>query len=70
MTTVRVVLVVAAIEEWHTFQMDLTNAFLHGELYENVYMKLPQGYTHLGGRVKVNVILEKSYTTLVCKITK
>ncbi|GKV30596.1 hypothetical protein SLEP1_g39391 [Rubroshorea leprosula] len=46
MTTVRLLITLSAMHQWPISQMDVKNAFLHGNLKETVYMKPPLGYSH------------------------
>ncbi|OAP00465.1 TS1 [Arabidopsis thaliana] len=45
LASVKLILGLAARFGWSLTQMDVTNAFLHSDLDEEIYMSLPQGYT-------------------------
>ncbi|KAF5475573.1 hypothetical protein F2P56_007367 [Juglans regia] len=57
-TTIRVILSLAVSSNWSLQQLDIQNAFLHGELEEAVYMQQPTGFVH------------PEYPSHVCKLRK
>ncbi|RVW74646.1 Retrovirus-related Pol polyprotein from transposon RE1 [Vitis vinifera] len=56
--SVRLFLSMAAMCHWPLYQLDIKNAFLHGELLEEVYMEQPPGFVAHGG------------SSLVCKLRR
>ncbi|CAJ2659174.1 unnamed protein product [Trifolium pratense] len=49
LNTVRILLSVAANQDWPLLQFDVKNAFLHGEILEEIYMDTPPGMVDSNG---------------------
>ncbi len=62
-TTIRVMLALAAHNDWEIEQMDVKTAFLHGDLEETIYMKQPEGF-EVKGRQEMVCLLKKSLYSL------
>lgn len=58
MSRIRIILSIAVSRGWSLRQLDVQNAFLHGILEEEVYMRQPLGY------------VDKEYPNYVCKLDK
>ncbi|GJV61904.1 retrovirus-related pol polyprotein from transposon TNT 1-94 [Tanacetum coccineum] len=56
--TVRIVLSLAVLNHWRLHQLDVKNAFLHGQLNETVYMEQPPGF------------VDPEFPNHVCKLSK
>ncbi|PKU80641.1 Retrovirus-related Pol polyprotein from transposon TNT 1-94 [Dendrobium catenatum] len=56
--TIRVFLTVSLHNNWTITQLDVSNAFLHGSLTDDVYMEQPKGF------------VDPNYPSYVCKLNK
>jgi hypothetical protein len=51
--SLRMLLALAALEDWHIHQMDVKSAFLNGVLDEEIFMEQPQGFITTGSETQV-----------------
>ncbi|RVW45089.1 Retrovirus-related Pol polyprotein from transposon RE2 [Vitis vinifera] len=56
LVTVKLLLALAAIHDWFLVQLDVNNVFFHGDLTKEVYMSLPQGYSHEEETLPSNIV--------------
>ncbi|KAM1072945.1 hypothetical protein ACFX2B_017883 [Malus domestica] len=59
--TIRIVIALAAQREWTIHQMDVKNAFLHGEINEEIFVEQPPGYVQRGKEHKVYKLRKALY---------
>jgi hypothetical protein len=50
MTSIRTILSLVAVEDFHLEQLDVKTTFLHGDLEEEIYMQQPHGYEVKGNK--------------------
>ncbi|KAL7284847.1 hypothetical protein ACG7TL_002160 [Trametes sanguinea] len=59
--TVRLILALAALENWYITGLDVRNAYLYGKLDEEIYMEQPEGFVAKGQERKVLRLLRALY---------
>ncbi|GJT75153.1 ribonuclease H-like domain-containing protein [Tanacetum coccineum] len=61
MTTVRCVIALSVENKWPLFQLDVNNAFLYGDLDEEIYMTIPHGFIDKDNKGKVCKLVKSLY---------
>ncbi|GJR99898.1 ribonuclease H-like domain-containing protein [Tanacetum coccineum] len=61
MTTVGCVIALSVENKWPLFQLDVNNAFLYGDLDEEIYMTIPQGFSDKDNKGKVCKLVKSLY---------
>ncbi|GJZ48148.1 ribonuclease H-like domain-containing protein, partial [Tanacetum coccineum] len=61
MYTLRCLIALFVSNNWPLFQLDVNNAFLYGELEEDVYMTIPQGFANKDNKNKVCKLVKSLY---------
>lgn len=60
MSTIKTLVVVAVKKQWPMYQLDVNKSFLHGDLDEEVFTKVPPGF----------LVSSSSTVSLACKLKK
>ena len=55
MNSIRNILSLVAVEDFHVEQLDIKMTFLHGDLEEYIYMQHPYGYEFKGVEINPNL---------------
>ncbi|CAL9013901.1 unnamed protein product, partial [Prunus brigantina] len=58
LVTIHCLLALTSVHQWLTYEMDVNNFFLHGDLHEEVYMTPPSG------------LCQQGESNLVCRLHK
>jgi len=61
MASVRLFIVMAALQQWLLYQLDVKNAFLNGDLQEEIYMEQPPGFVAQGSLLEWYVVFANPY---------
>jgi hypothetical protein len=59
--TIRMMIALAALKNWHITGLDVKTAFLYGELNEELYMEQPEGFKIKGLKQKVMCLKRAIY---------
>jgi hypothetical protein len=63
MRTIRVVLAISALHDYHLCSIDISHAYLNGEMDCDVYMEQPEGFTEGDPRQTVCLLQKSIYGT-------